>query len=336
MKFIISVLALFAQQLFNTGNVQPHGIASFLSHGFEQTKITDCVAAARPVVWHNTQLSYTSDGLALAGSDVLGEPWKAVVPASGVKKCEVWSAQLRGREDDLIVIDYGMNSSGYDSELTILFFGQDGRPIPWQAVGGFDSTDSGVTQIVHLATMGTAGIVVPTRAGDRWDGYAYVQNLYDVTGSNVSKVIGSMAGVTWPAVTGNTKLLSGTESHQTMSLQFDLLATLRGRAGPAISKIATPATASANPQPLADIARVAATPPTEPEGAMLQLSDGTKLRMPYIVVADSVSAGRTIFFDQYVPEGVDRLMKSEYSTHAIGQMYEEELCRPFILWGSTK
>jgi hypothetical protein len=207
-------------------NPQPVALSpelqSMLSSPFPQTKVTDCVDASAGLTWRNaTQLSYSSEGLTIVGTDAVGGKWKTTIPASGVLTCEVWSARLTRQDtDDLIVLNYGHSRDGFDAELTILMFDAQRRPVPWRAIGHFVSSLSGVKEIA--AGPSGAQIVVSTKVGDRWDGYAYISsNLYEASGKGLSLVTGLRSRAIWPVLTGKTSLLSGSERKDLRSVDLN-------------------------------------------------------------------------------------------------------------------
>lgn len=283
-----------------------------------QSKVTDCVSAQQ-LLWHGgTTLNYSSDGLEIHGSDAKGLPWKTIVPASGVMKCEVWSARLGpGSADALLVLSYGNSGSGYDNELTILFWDEQGRPIPWEANGGFTLTSRGIAQLTRTDEHGSARIVLPLREGDKHEGYVYVKQLYLVNGDRISKFIGREGDTTWPVITGNHAALNGNELNDAGSLELRTPQPGRGDApGGYISVLKQP---SGNNS-----------------GAELLLSNGARIAVPHIVVTDDPFAGRQIFLAEFTPEGVQKIIDGKYVVALEGESCEEEECRPLILWGSKE
>lgn len=291
-------------------------VASVHTAELEQTKVLDCTSAKSTEWRRTTVLDYTSDGLSISGRDLQGHPWKTVIPASGVMKCEVWSAKLRPNfGDDLVVLNYGSSGSGYDNELTVLFFDKEGRPVPWAATGGFVSTRNGISQLARLNATGSAGIVVPLREGDRHDGYVYVSQLYSVSDDAVTKVVGLRGDAKWPVIVGNPRALVGNESNDALSAQ--------------ITPFPEETTASSQTAALR-----ASKLSLGGEGYTVSLSNGAKIAVPCIVVTDEPVNGREIFFAGDVLDGVQEAVKDGMAVKIQGQSCEEEECRPFILWAS--
>lgn len=315
------------------------GVLAFLSHRVKQTKVTDCTAAAQAVRWQNTVIKYSDLGLSVEGSSSHGKSWKTLIPANGVRTCEVWSTNMRKpSQSELVFVNYGYNVEGYDTELTILFIGDDGLPVPWQSTGRVVSTDTGIANLINAsANGGSIGIVLPTRIGDRFGGYAYVTQLYNIGDVGLKKAVGSEAGVTWPAISGNTNLLIGNEKLDTLQLAFDLGVSTSRTASARLSKVEPPKVetqlaSQAASQPVQDTSTLRVAPPPVSKGK-LRLGAAEPTRNPQIVVTDSSAEGRTIYFDQNVPDGIEQLIRKQYPTKSISQSCDQELCGPFILWG---
>jgi len=227
--FLASAITFSTLQLTGQSTpTTPPAVSAVLSQTIEQTKVTDCTGAAQIVPWGNsTALHLTQDGLSVVGRDLQGNTWSTVLPASGVMKCEVWSAVLRkGYPADLLFLSADSMGDRYNSELTILFFDKSGRPHPWQARGGFTSTSAGISQLASDKTTGFARLVVPIREGERSAGFVYVHNLFQTTPTGVAKIVGLDTNSSWPLVSGNQKALVGTESKATNSESFDASETV--------------------------------------------------------------------------------------------------------------
>lgn len=199
-------------------------------------------------------------------------------------------------------------TGGYASELTILFFDKQGRPHPWQARGAFTSTEAGIQQIALDPSTQNTQLVVPLREGGKFDGYAYVHNLYKMTPSGISKLVIADGANSWPSVSGNAKALVGTEKNVTELDTFD--------------SASVPRTAS----PL-KLVNVLSSRDDEP----LVFSDSTKTRYPLIVVIDKADGSRRIFFDGDTPDAIAEIQKGNFKVQLKGSTCEEEECRPFIL-----
>ncbi len=321
----------------------PPQLQSVLSRPFPQTKVTDCVDASQGLAWKNAiQLSYSSEGLSIAGMDAAGAKWKTTIPASGVLTCEVWSAKLTGEgADDLMVLNYGHSHDGFDAELTILLFDAQERPVPWRAIGHFISSSSGITEVASGSI--SAVITVSTKVGDRWDSYAYISSLYEASSTGLHLVTGSRSGAIWPIISGKTSLLSGSERKNTMSVDLNGAENKASVAGKLeVKEVTAPVTAQQTAPRALDSASMRTARVAIPDNSSasnetkILLSDQTSTLIPRIVVADQTDGTRLIFFAQNVEDGVNKLLKGHYSVRMTGQSCEEEDCHPFILWGTQK
>ncbi len=283
-------------------------VSAVLASALPQTKVLDCNDAAQSLTRNNRTFHLSQQGLEVQGSDQEGHRWTAVTPASNILKCEVWTAPLKGGLPEDLIFLTADEIGGYSSELTILFFDKTGKPHPWQARGAFTSSSAGIQQLALNKGNGNAELIVPQREGDKFDGYAYVQNLYKVTPTGVSKVVGSDGANSWPSVSGNAKALVGTESRPTESDTFS-----SGSAAQA-----------ASPLRLTDVL-------SSKEDEPLIYSDGSKTRYPLIAIVDKADGSRKIFFNGDTPDAVSEIEKGLYNVQLKGSTCEEEECRPFIL-----
>jgi hypothetical protein len=315
----------------------PTQVKAVLARPLQQHKVTDCVNASPGLTWRGaTALNYSSEGLMFTGINAAGRSWKAIVPASGVLTCEVWSAQLAGQQNEaLIVINYGHSADGYDAELTILMFDRQGRPVPWQAIGHFQTSPAGIAQITSAGPAHNAAIVVSTRTGDRREGYAFVSDLYEANSRGLHKVVGNRSGDTWPRLSGNANMLPTTRQKDSKSV--DLRSTDGDAAGTSIIDAISPNQKGDVPVTL-DNGSLLTARVTIPDGSndqsesKLLLSDQTSIPVPRIIVADAANGSRTIFFGQNVPDAVSELRQGKYKIRVTGQHCDAEDCHPFILW----
>jgi hypothetical protein len=313
--FLILALAapLFAQDSVSVAITRTKAVNTALANPVEQTKVTDCADATYPVSWqNNASLLFAPHGLQIKGVDLEGHSWSTVVPVSNVMKCEVWSAELRkGLPPDLLILNAD-EMGGYQSELTILFFDRNGRPHPWQATGAFTSTSSGIQQVATDQGTSNARVVVPIREGDKFSGYAYVHNLFRISAGGIEKVVGSENSAVWPQISGNAKVLVGTEANMTKSESFDA--------------------DDVSPEATRTLAKVGSPDDEKP----LTFSDGQTTRIPQIVVVVKSDGSRQIFFDENTPDGIAEIKKGNFSIRLKGTTCEEEECRPFIMVAKQK
>jgi hypothetical protein len=306
--FLALTSPMVAQQRVSATIARTQAVSAILASPAPQTKVADCVDATQPLPWStSTTLFFTTDGLRISGEDLEGHSWNTVVPASNVMKCEVWTAELReGFPPDLIILNADQ-MGGYQSELTILFFDKEGRPHPWQATGAFTSTSSGIQQIALDKATGNSQLVVPVREGDKFSGYVYVHDLFRLNSSGINKVVGSEQSEVWPQITGNAKLLVGTEANLTRSESLDSV--------------------DSSIEPPLSLANVGSLDEDKP----LTFSNGQAMRIPLIIVVVKSDGSRHIFFDENTPDGISEIKKGKYSIRIKGSACEEEECRPFIM-----
>lgn len=300
---LIASLAAFGQAQQAIPETQD--VAGMMKKLIPQQKVLNCADATTDTPWNNSvTFHYSSQGLSIRGTDLSSKSWSVVVPASNVVDCMVWSAPLKGKQQDLLILNADQNG-GYSSELTILFFDKNGQPHPWQARGAFAWSDAGIKQVISY--NGTTRIIVPARIGDRVSGWVNIHNLYLVSGDGVDKVVGTQDGTAWPVISGNSQLLPGAEHKATETETFAL--------------------SSNQEQSNLQIASLGDLGTSAP----IAYSDGTTSRYPAIVILDSKEGNRQIFLDGDAYDGVQQIVKGKYALVLKGTTCEEEECRPFIM-----
>lgn len=301
---------LGAQQNAPPFSQMPEPAKLILANRLSQTKVADCADAVQTIPWGNTTtLHFSKDGLELTGRDLQGRAWATSLPAGGITKCEVWSASLRkGFPEDLLILNADPMGGKYATVLTILFFDKSERPHPWQAKGGFTSTKAGIQQLASDETSGNAKLIVALREGEKLSGYTYVYSLFKINANSVAKVVGNDGDNSWPIITGNRNFKSGSETKATETDSFETSDPLQGAK---------------------DLTLVSVLPLSEEE--RLIFSDGTKTRLPSIVVVEKTDGSRRIYFDGETTDGIDEIKRGSYAVRLKGTACEEEECRPFII-----
>lgn len=272
---------------------------------FPQTKLTSCSDISGSAHFQALDLSYLNGDLTVTGADAFGHRFSAV-KATNISGCEIWTADLDGNGTlDLIIFTPGEDSSGgYDNMLSILLFGNDGKPMPWQATGHFTTDANGVRQIIKTEIPGRAAVIVPTEEGLTGPDANLSFQLYQFAPSSVSKINGKRHGLEWPVFENSTAAL--VKHQQAEDLSFDLSfnthsARLRGRSSPHITAT-----------------------------SLLNLDDGTQITPPAVIVEETQNQDRSIIFDP-VPSDIEKVVAQRLQVSTMGSSCEEEECRPFIM-----
>ena len=312
--FVVSGILLSVSPLCEAQQVVSPQVRKLLKSPLKQTKVTDCGAAVREVQWGTTRISYTPEGLRLDGLQSSGATWEAILPASNVLKCEVWSAVLKtGGKPSLLVFKAPETGGIEGGELTVLAFDAQNRPFPWKAAGAFTSTGQGITQVTSDETTGVTKLLVPVRQGDPHAATVDVTSLFKWNTIGFSKVIGpDSTGAVWPLISGSDNALSGKERLLTSTVD--------------------PTTADASTKALSTTSVVKISERTSfSEEEPVILSNGQKTRFPAMLVLDRADGSRAIFVDEHVVEGVDEVIKLGASVTLQGTSCEDDECRPFVM-----
>jgi hypothetical protein len=277
------------------------------------------------------------------GLDSSLKPWIAQSSFNG-PGCEIFQADLnRNGKHDLLIVTPGIGSRGeYDARLTVILFNTAGKPIPWIATGRF-SVINGEIKEIGISLDGTAVIQHNYAVGHpAWGGVSYVSSLYRVTNDEIVPVIGAFSGVTFPRISGtkandtafqksiSAMKLSTANAGLTSFSITQIPHTHFVRYGADTAKLSkTQSGISLTPEQGANIMVDAGALDAGRE--RIELSDGSKLDLPAILVVDSISGARKIVF---APESADliQLEKGSYEIQQAGTDCQDvDDCRPFIL-----
>jgi hypothetical protein len=297
-----------AQDQPHQASQTPSALVVLEQSPFPQQKVTDCTT---PATWNGAKISYDDGELTIAGIDSERHSWVAHIPAQNVFTCEVWSAKLhQGSSGDLIIANRGNSFDFYDTELTVLYFGPQGLPMPWQARGAFSFSKDGIAEVVKADGAGNGGIVVPSRIGDRVDGYVYVYQLVMISDTGVHRFSGPSSSGTWPLITGDANLLSVMETANALSEDAGDVVFDKNK-GVLLKSVQMPGLGKGL--------------------GGVQFSDNSDELFPAMLVVDSAEGNREIFPSQDVTEKLASLAKQAYKIRVIGQTCEEEECGPLLM-----
>ncbi len=128
---------------------------------FKQQLVCDTLMPGNSVTSNRCTVRMTSEGrLHVAGVDHNIRPWS--VTALCYEGCaSVWTADLdRNGQNDLLLLSR-TGGTGWEatSQLMVIMFDSEGRPIPWQCDGYFDVDKRGIRDILDLDYDGRADIV---------------------------------------------------------------------------------------------------------------------------------------------------------------------------------
>ncbi len=275
------------------------------SRSLTQRRISTCSDLPTRLQWGRSDLQYTSGDLVVSGTDQAGRTYVAT-KGTGLPGCQIWSADLDGNgQRDLLILTPGQDSSGgYDTELSVLLFGTDGRPFPWKATGNFTSNGAGIREVIRAPSGRGASVIVPTEEGLAGLDASLAFQVYTFVPDGVTKATGSAFGLNWPILVNSTPEM---ERHQkAAALSFDqerLPAPVRLRAGSG--------------------QKVSAQ-------SMLALDNGQQTKPPATLVEEDASGGRTITFDP-MPSDLERLLAQSARVVTVGRSCEEEECRPLVM-----
>lgn len=347
--FIVLSLMCFskastAQRSFpRSDNGSQRNHAQLQNSVFPQTKIAEC--DKQGAIYKSADLSIIIHGtdIVLQGHDSSSAPWTAHSSFNG-PGCEIFQADLEvNGKHDLLIVSPGIGSRGeYDMHLTIILFNGAGKPTPWTATGRFSVVDNEIVEI-RRSHDGAALIQHNYAVGHpAWGGVSYISSLYAVTNGEILQINGEYSGMKYPVIHG----LKDNDPAFQKSVSAMKLST-----GDA-SHTPIPETQHSYPHVVrygADISKMSQTPKSEPltpeQGAhimvdvesfdaakeRLELSDGSKLDTPTILLVDSAGGARNIVF---APESTDmvQLEKRSYEIQRTGiDCRDLDDCRPFIL-----
>ena len=226
--------------------------------------------------------------------------------------------------------------------MILLLFDATGEPVPWIATGRFSVTNHGIAEIRRSPT-GSAVILHTYLAGHpAWGGVTRVSNLYRVTGTIVSSIKGTYAGIEFPDVVGarendhafrqavsnanlSTESFIPGSSEKTQAVPPRFVRYGADSARPSESQAGAALTAEQAANLTVDTAAFNAGI------EHLVLSDGSRLDLPSILVVDSTGGTRKIFFSAD-GEDLAPLEKGSYSVRQSGEdCLGADGCHPFRL-----
>ena len=308
-------------------------IARVLERQIDQTKIGDCPYSGKPFfLYKQMKLSSAQDGdLRISGFSNDGSGWNASIEFAQVARCEVWTAELSpGNPPSIIILTWGIDSSGdWGTNLSLLLFDEQGKPMPWQAISHFDINEKGVQEIVRLPGQEKVSIVIPIQEGDRFNGFTYLYDLYDIVGDRVQRVTDVRYGVKWPLIPPNRPDI---EAHHLL----DTLTTVEPMAKAGLNESPSHATRLVhdssdkniqieleNGSPMSQ-----SCPPPDcwrDSGAVASL-----IRRPKIMVEDRAEHERSIIFGPS-EDDLRKLAEKNTTTKVIGKRCDWDECSPLIL-----
>lgn len=312
----ISLLAPALGQVAATPASNPV-FAKVMDGQIKQTKIGDCDHCSNPVLLYNqVEVDSAEDGeISIAGRSNDGSKWRATMGVAPVADCEIWVAELSpGYPPSIILLAAGIDSSGgWGTRLSLLLFNKEGMPMPWQATSMFDWDDSGVKEIVRRPGAESASIVLPIQDGDRFSGFSYAYELYDVVGDRVQPLTDVRYGVRWPWIPKGQLPLD----------EYRQLNTL--------STVPTATAAKHNDVPV----RVKKFSRTAADNLQIELDDNSAVLPAGVLVEDNAAHERVIVF---APDEGDlrRLLKPGTPVQVTGKECGWDGCGPLILEAVTR
>ncbi len=293
-------------------------LARVMDGQIKQTKIGECAHAINPVLlYQQVEIDSAEDGeISIAGHSNDGQKWRATIEVAPVAECEVWAAELSpGYPPSIILLAAGINSSGgWDTKLSLFLFNKEGMPMPWQATSMFDWDDSGVKEIVRGPGAERASIVLPIQEGDRFDGFSYAYELYDVVGDRVQPVADVRYGVRWPWIPKGQHTL---DEHRQMN---------------SLSTVPTTTKAKGNDDSPVRIKKLSKTAANNDQ---IELDDKSSVLFPDMLVEDNASHERVIVFAPQ-EEDLRKLLKPGTTVQVIGKECYGDECAPLILQAVTR
>jgi len=204
------------------------------------------------------------------------------------------------------------SSGGWDAQLSLLLFDKQGKPMPWQAISYFDVNEKGVQEIVRFPGSDRASIVVPIQEGDKFDGFAYLYDLFDIVGDRVQRITGVRYGVKWPLLPPNRPDIAGNHLLDTLS--------------------------TVEPPPKdgqkSSLHRMKKLSGENDSDLTIEWEEGPPIQRPQILVEDQAEQGRLIIFGP-TQDDLRNLVKSKPKAKVIGERCGWGHCEPLILKAVT-
>ena len=348
-SFVVLSLIFFskvsAAQTFSLGsdNVSQRNHAQLQNSVFPQIKIAEC--DRQGTIYKSADMSIIIHGgdIVFQGQDSSLKPWTAQSSFNG-PGCEIFQSDLSGNgKHDLLIITPGIGSRGeYDTRLTIILFNTAGKPIPWTATGRFSIINDEIKEIYRYSD-GAAVIQYNYAVGHpAWGGVSYISSLYRVTNDEIIPVNGVYSGVTFPRISGSK---ANDTAFQKSISAMKLSTTNAGQISfseapipyPHFVRYGSDTTKILKTQNNVSLAAeqgeniMVDADAIDAGRERIELSDGSKLDIPAILLVDSISGTRKIIF---APESTDmiQLKKGSYEIQQAGMECQDvDDCRPFIL-----
>jgi hypothetical protein len=311
----ISLLAPAFGQVAATPASNPV-LASVMDGQIKQTKIGDCDPSNPVLRYNQVEIDSAETGdTSIVGYSNDGSKWRATMVVAPVAECEVWVAELSpGYPPSIILLAAGIDSSGgWGTSLYLLLFNKDGMPMPWQATSMFDWDDGGVKEIVRVPGAERASVVLPIHDGDRFSGFSYAHELYDVVGDRVQPVSDVRYGVRWPLIPKGQLPL---DEHRQMNM---------------LSTVPSTTAAKDNDGPV----RIKKFSQTTANNLQIELDDNSAVLRPGMLVEDNAAHERVIFFGPQ-EEDLRKLLKPGTTVQVIGKKCYGDECAPLILQAVTR
>jgi hypothetical protein len=293
-------------------------LAKVMDGQIKQIKIGECAHGINPVLlYQQVEIDSAEDGeISIVGHSNDGSKWRATIEVAPVAECEVWAAELSpGYPPSIILLAAGIDSNGgWGTSLHLLLFNKDGMPMPWRATSMFDWDDSGVKEIVRVSGAERASVVLPIREGDRFDGFSYAYELYDVVGDRVQPVADVRYGVRWPWIPKGQLTL---DEHRQMN---------------SLSTVSTTTTAKGNDDSPVRIKKLSKTAANNDQ---IELDDSSAVLFPQMLVEDNAKHERVIVFAPQ-EEDLRKLLKPGTTVQLIGKEGYGDECAPLILRAVTR
>jgi len=317
--------------------------AQLQSRIFPQTKLAECDNQGTIYSSADFIIIIRGSALIIQGHDSAQHSWTAQTSFNG-PGCQIFQADLnRNGHQDLLILTPGIGSQGqYDSHLTILLFNAAGMPTPWSATGRFSANALGINE-VSSTSSGEPLIQHSYAIGHpAWGGVTYISSLYAVAKGNILPVNGAYNSIAYPVIHGQMdndldirKSIGATNlttldlprtpqpESQSPKVSFVRFGRSASKTTPTPNSAPVPAEQGANP--MVDGALMDAN------RELVELSDGSRVDIPTIVIIDSTTGTRRIIFN---PDGTDMasLEKASYQIQQAGtDCRDSDDCRPFTI-----
>lgn len=137
-------------------------------------------------------------GPVFSGKDRQGKPWSVRLGEKMGLGGDIFTADLdrNGIRDVLMIFPTGGNGLAPSSHILALMFDSQGRPVPFEAEGYYDSDSKSILELVDLNRDGKAELVFMNFD----DGY-WITNIYTVSDARWRRIRGRFASRSFPLYT---------------------------------------------------------------------------------------------------------------------------------------